>query len=431
MRIAIPLSVLAVLAPAAAHGQPAMPGAEGAKNAFEEARAACEADGGELWGVSLCGSILLADTLSGRIFGNQPDSAGVLAPRGGVYAGSLPPGFPRANTSFAWGGTEWAVVMLPLPAARIERVDLLMHESFHRIQDELGLAMKDAPNAHLEEPEGRIWLRLEARALAEALRADSAGARRATLDGLLFRARRHGAYPEAAASEAALDIQEGLPSYTGVVLAAPSSEEAAARAAGGLAALEARDSYARSFAYATGPALGLLADRFAPGWRRSIRERRDLAALLADALGFEPPASVAETAARRAEAYGLAEVATAEEARRVAAVRRLEAYRERLVRGPVLVLPLREMQMTFDPNAVVPLGDDGTVYPTITLSDRWGALTVRAGGARIATDFTAAFVAAPTGGCQAEGGGWSLQLRRGWSVRPGARPGDCGVAEHL
>lgn len=78
--LTIPLGVVAVLTPAAARGQPVdPPAAEGAKSAFEEARAACEADGGELWGVSLCGPILLADTLSGRIFGNEP-AARILSP---------------------------------------------------------------------------------------------------------------------------------------------------------------------------------------------------------------------------------------------------------------------------------------------------------------------------------------------------------------
>lgn len=89
--------------------------------------------------------------------------------------------------------------------------------------------------------------------------------------------------------------------------------------------------------------------------------------------------------------------------------------------------------MTFDPNAVVPLGEEGTVYPTLTLRDRWGALTVSDGGARIAADFTRAFIPAPAGGCAGatEDDHWSLDLAEGWSVAAvdatSDRPGDCVV----
>ena len=45
----------------------------------------------------------------------------------------------------------------------------MLHELFHRIQPDLGLMTISGNNAHLDTVEGRVWLRLEWRALARAL----------------------------------------------------------------------------------------------------------------------------------------------------------------------------------------------------------------------------------------------------------------------
>ncbi|ULT23417.1 hypothetical protein KUH03_30125 [Sphingobacterium sp. E70] len=59
--------------------------------------------------------------------------------------------------------------MLPLPEHRDDRINLLAHESFHRIQPELGFKLNNANNNHLDEKDGRISLRLEFEALKKAL----------------------------------------------------------------------------------------------------------------------------------------------------------------------------------------------------------------------------------------------------------------------
>ena len=55
---------------------------------------------------------------------------------------------------------------LPTPRHRRE---FMLHELFHRIQPDLGLITLSGQNAHLDTVEGRVWLRLEWRALARAL----------------------------------------------------------------------------------------------------------------------------------------------------------------------------------------------------------------------------------------------------------------------
>ena len=94
--------------------------------------------------------------------------------------------------------------------------------------------------------------------------------------------------------------------------------------------------------------------------------------------------------------------------------------------GPVLHIPLQQMNMSFDPRSVQPLGDAGTVYPSIRVSDTWGILEVSTGGALMSGDFKMITVPLP-GGLGSEdlhGDGWSLDLAEGWHFKPGKRRGD-------
>ena len=422
-------AALAGLVPPAS-GQEAV-SRHGIADAVADAERACNADGGRLWGRSLCGPFLFVDTSSRQLIGSRPAPVGGLEPIGeGLFQGPLPQELPVANRAIEWAGAEWAMILLPLPEDPEARIDLLLHESFHRIQDELDLSALERSMDHLAERDGRLWLRLEMRALRQALAADSAAGLAALRDALLFRARRHALYPEAREAEAALELQEGLPAYTGAVLAARSRADAERRVRRVLADFETRDSFARSFAYATGPALGLLGDRYAPGWRGAISRARDLAGLLGDSLAPDPGKVTEEEVESRARPYGMEAIAIEESARWHETERRQADYRRRLIEGPVLVLPLAEMQMTFDPLTVIPLGADGTVHPTLVLRDRWGTLTVERGGAVIASDFSRASVPlASPAECGSTGPGWTLDLADGWTILPGERPTDCQVAE--
>lgn len=110
-------------------------------------------------------------------------------------------------------------MMLPLPADPFRRLTLLAHESFHRIQPSLGLSASDAPDPSLDTEAGRLWLRLELRALARALRSTGVIGRKSAVDAMVFRMYRDRLCPGTAAMEAAMEKQEGLAEYTGVFIA--------------------------------------------------------------------------------------------------------------------------------------------------------------------------------------------------------------------
>ena len=61
--------------------------------------------------------------------------------------------------------------------------------------------MRSPANDHLDEPEGRIWLRLEWRALGRSLTGNAEEELAAVRDAVLFRARRHELFPDGAENE--------------------------------------------------------------------------------------------------------------------------------------------------------------------------------------------------------------------------------------
>ena len=396
-----------------------------ATRALQEAGAMCRADNGALWGISLCGPLLLVDPVTRLVVANQSGQEGQLKGNGDSFVGKLPERINIANTAVDWAGTRWTMIMLPLPEEKHRRAALLGHEMWHRIQEELGIPLSAATNNHLDTRDGRYWLQLEWRALATALSTKGPAQKEAEADAVLFRARRRQIFPEAANTEREMELSEGLAEYTGVKLSG-NPDPARFVIDVELKEAPAKETFVRSFAYATGPAYGLLLDETGAEWRRAARAHRDLAELLLERAGIKSPDKIEAAANDRAKKYRSAELAASEDKREEARRDLVKNYRTRFVDGPVLILPLQKMNMQFDPGNLMPLDSLGTVYPNIRIVDNWGILIVARGGALMSADFTRVTLPAPKNitAPSIKGDGWELQLNSGWSVGPGERQGD-------
>ncbi|MGD2071322.1 MAG: hypothetical protein PVI57_21815 [Gemmatimonadota bacterium] len=372
--------------------------------------------GADLWGRELCGPLVLVDSGTRRALANArpPDPTfTTVAGEPGRWTGTLADSISLANTAFQWGDQRWSMVLLPLPEDAYDRTALLAHESFHRIQPSLDLEAPTPVPPHLQERTGRLWLRLEIRALAEALRSSGDAALRAARDAALFRRARHDAHPGADTLEADLEIHEGLAAYTGSRVARDVLDVDDARVAEEVARQGDRDSYGRSFAYATGPALGILLDRWAPGWRDDVGRDAPLHGLFEGAV-----APVSGDAVDRARGYGYEEIAAEEEARERRMLARLDTLRRRFVEPPVLRIRSEDTRGSFDPTAIVTLGEHGTVYFRATFQGAWGVLEGQESGVLVAPDWATLAVPGPVrdvdGGWA--GPGWTLEPSEGWTV---------------
>jgi hypothetical protein len=400
---------------------------DAAQKDFAEAKALCEADAGKLWGVSLCGPILFVDPDSRTLVASQPDAQSALVPQGGVYVGMLPKSENFANTATDWSGTHWTEMMWPLPDERSRRDTLMLHELFHRIQDKLPFApMRNASNAHLDTLDGRYTMLLEYRALTRALNATNDEERRAAIaDALLFRAARYRLFLKAAADEKTLEMNEGLAEYTGVRLGNPQPTEAQAAALRDLNSQAKVPSLVRSFAYATGPAYGLLLDRYQPDWRTALQTGKTLPELLQSALKLTLPTDLEHATRQQALSYDGVALHATESERENTRQALLTLYRAKFIDGPTLTIPLQKMSVQFDPRTLQPLDDLGTVYPEIRISDVWGILEASK-GALVKGEWGSVVLTAPTdtSGSPIKGDGWRLELKPGWKLVRAARKGD-------
>ena len=404
---------------------------DSAKRVFAEARALCTADAGKLWGISLCGPLMFADAPSRWIVASESDAKGVLSAKDGAFVGVLPADQNISNTAFDWSGVRWTQVLWPIIGDERLRGTIVMHELFHRIQNRLDLPkVTEGDNAHLDELNGRYYLQLEWRALARALEARSDADRgEASKDALRFRAERYRLYPKAATTERALEQSEGLAEYTGVRLGSSTAELQTRMALYDLT-VHARDAtFVRSFAYATGPAYGLLLDHYAPGWHAQLKSGDGFDVMLARALHVSAAASDSLLVAKRAQSYDGAALYAAEAERDGKRREQFALNRRKFIDGSVLTLPFRKMKVQFDPTTLQPFGAAGTVYPVIRIADAWGVIEGK-NGALVKSDWSALVVTAPaqTAGSSLAGDGWTLTLQPGWRIVPDARSGDFTLA---
>lgn len=387
---------------------------------FQEARWIAQDDNGKLWGKPLYGPMIFVDPSTREAVTNQPAPDPLFHADKDVFVGKLPADEPLANTAFDWKGSKWTMVLWPLPTNRAERSTLMMHELFHRIQGELGIPGASPQNAQMESLEGRVWLQLELRALAKALRSL---AKEDIQDALLFRQMRYRKFPKAKAEEDSLELNEGLAEYTGYMLRGGWEPESRLWLANQLDQAISLPSYARRFPYWTGTAYAFLLDvqEHASDWRKNLTQASSLASMVATkgAVNIDLPDS---QIVARAARYGYKDLFAAEKKREAEQRARVAEIKRKFIEGPVLVLPFEKMRISFDPRNVVPLGDDGVFYPTATIADAWGTIEV-SGGILVAGNWRSARVLPPIG-AEPRGDAWKLDLKDGWKLVPGERKGD-------
>ena len=394
---------------------------------FSEAKEICDRDGGSLWGQTLCGPIMLVDPADRAVVANQADSHGKLKAEGSHFVGRLPDQVILSNAPTDWEGVRWTQILWPPNSETMIRRVFLAHELFHRIQPALGLSRPESPNHHLDTLEGRYLVQLERRALARALAAGTKSERMAAIDdAVLFRRERHRLFPAAALEEHVTETNEGIPEYVGVRLGLGSSEERTAYAVYGLARFVTSPTLVRTFAYATGPAYGLLLDDVDLQWRAKFRAGRRFDELFGAANG---PVS-SERVKARSTVYDDGALRATEVKREEARVQRMAVFKARLVDGPVLSLPLRKSKYRFNPQTLTPLDGFGTIYPTMQLTDDWGTLVVEEGGALVRSPDKVATVSARSiDASNLVGDGWKVSLKPGWVVQSGPREGDYQVVQ--
>ena len=377
----------------------------------------------DLWNLDIYGPVLLVDPGSRKIYANYPDSAGVLKQDGKIYTGLLPVNINIANTSIKWNGRSWAMIMLPLPEDRQDRLDLLSHELFHRSQPVLGFHMSNAENNHLDKRDGRIYLRLELEALRQAMTAKTiSDARNHLTNALFFRKTRYSLFPGAATSENLMELNEGLAEYTGTIMSGRSDEETVKHFEQKLIDFQNFPTFVRSFAYVTTPLYGFILERTAKYWNRNITSTTNLTDYFTKAFSLTVPVNLCPDCISQ---YGSDKIMAEETKREADKVEQIVVFRRTFIEHPHLDVRFEKMNISFDPRNIVPLEGYGTVYPTMRVYDNWGILTVT-GGALLGSNWDKVTLSEPTliTSDKVSGNGWVLELNKDYIVEKNSSDGN-------
>ena len=379
---------------------------------FEEVSKTTSTHNG-LWNVDLYGPILLVDPKTRDVFANERDSSGLLVPGSGIFRGKLPNDINIANTSIRWNGKHWAMILLPLSANRNERLNLITHELFHRVQSTLELNTINTDNNHLDKEHGRIYLRLELEALRQAIQSPSLDvAFPHIINAMLFRELRHQMYSDADSTENMLELNEGLAEYTGLIMSERSEKQIVKHLMKSIRDFQQNKTFVRSFAYQTIPLYGFLTSKFIREfWNRDITRQSNLTSYFMRSFNVKIPIDIETYTSKVWLNYNGAQISREERKREDDNARLINEMTIRFVKNPHLEIPFERMNVSFDPGNLIPLENYGTVYPNLRITDNWGVLTVT-DGALLSADWSKVIVTAPEENTNrlVRGKGWTLEL---------------------
>jgi hypothetical protein len=373
-----------------------------------------------LWDRDIYGPILMVDPETREVYANVADKEGILKRSKKVYRGRLPKEITISNTDIEWSGTHWAMLKLPLSPLKQDRIDIITHELFHVAQTSLGFEFQREDNIHLNDREGRIYLRLEMAALKEALLAPRLTQAEVHLrNALIFRKYRHLLFRGSDSSENSLELLEGLASYTGQMMSGRNKWELRNYLITRIMAFDKIPSYVRTFAYETVPVYGFFLYQKDNNWHKNLDNETDLTSLFAEAFGMDMRIILERYVNQVADEYNGRFIVDEELKREISNNARLDIYRKKFLEDPHLEIRLGEINISYDFENIIPLDEDeGIVYFTMQISDYWGILTVSGGGALLRSDWRWVIVSEPTDIKEnmVLGEGWSLVLNDGFFI---------------
>lgn len=140
---------------------------------FAEAQRVCAADGGNLWGENLWGTVLLVRDSDKLTFTNNPALLLVSQKIDSLYCGILDSNIVVAGSAMRFKGSEVAVVPM-FTMSDSAMVEVFVHELFHRFQNRHhNMDEMVYDNAHVDTKMGRTLVLCELLELSKAISAPS------------------------------------------------------------------------------------------------------------------------------------------------------------------------------------------------------------------------------------------------------------------
>jgi hypothetical protein len=386
---------------------------------FNELNKMLNKDNGRLWNYRLDGPVILADKNSREVYANTQDSKGALLRRGNVYIGTLPENVNISSTAKEWNGTRWAMLAMPLPEEKEERLSAFIHESFHRIQPGIGFDSIPVYSCeHLDKKNGRIYLKLELEALEMALNTNNPSeVKEHIMNALFFRQYRHSLFPNSKTYEYPLEINEGLAEYTGIILCGKNDIRLRQYLISRVELFYNLPTFVGGYAYFTIPIYGYFMQKQEKHWNLKINKKTNLTDFILDFFDQPKTDNIQNEIEKIRQEYHFETIVNEEEKREKKQHDMIEKYKTIFFNNTILNIKLINKRISFNPGNLIPLEDYGMIYPNLRLVDIWGVLTADS-GALINTDRSKIIISKPLSAKDSiiRGNGWQIKLNDSWKL---------------
>lgn len=392
---------------------------EKASSYIKDIQDICYSDNGKLWGRNLYGPVMFVERSSRRITANMSDSQGILKLKDGVYIGIFPKELVLTDGPVVFGGTKFAMVALPPEEDRYRIQTRSLHALYHLYQESLGVKTEIFNIMSMDDKEGRLWLKLEWRALKKAITTLGDERQNAIRDALVFRCTNRELYKNSSNDAVRFETHEGLATFTHAKLLADSAIQVKTKILEYLDWFYQMPSYARSYGLIHGALYAALLEDKGYDFTSIKSDTVDLGRLVMEAYNIKLPVICRDVSGSLAFSYGIDEINREEEKRLSEIQASLRKQLSTFTEKTVVFLELESPYFDFEPENIHPLDTMGTLYSSMRVSDNWGKLTVDKGGCLVSNNYKHLRLSAKgltTEKNHVSGEGWLLVLNDGWEI---------------
>jgi hypothetical protein len=392
---------------------------EMAKKYFREVETICNNDNGRLWGKNLYGPLMFVDRPSRKIFANQPDNMGILEEKDGVYTGDYPKEFIIQNQPQLIGGKLFGVVSLPAQEDDYRIKTRAIRSFYHCFQKSVGLTPVDYNTKHMDDKNARLWLKLEWRALRNAINYDGETRLLALRDALIFKGARQELYPRYRIDENRFEDYEGLATFTSFTLCEDTVGESKRKLIEYLDRAYTYQSYGRNYGFIHGALYAFLAHEKGFDFKTISSDTTDLGHIVKTLYKIQLPEICRDVAGSLALSYDIESIYKEEDQRLADIKKRIHDEVSYFTEKPIVYLELESPYFDFEPEDIRSLDTLGTIYATMRVSDNWGKLTVDKGGCLVSYNFKYLRITAKNikeNKNHIYGEGWNLLLNNDWEM---------------
>jgi hypothetical protein len=379
----------------------------------------CNKDNGALWGENLYGPVMFVDSRTREVYANTPDKEGLLKARNGVYMGVLPKERIITNNVIDFGGIKYAMVPLPDTEDSYRIVTRSVHSLFHCYQERNNLKPSTFSTRHLNDKNARLYLKLEWKALTNAISSTNEARDQAIRDALVFRGARRELFPEAASDENKFENYEGLTTFTYIKLCNSTNDEIRQRILEYLNRVYQNSSYAMAYGFVHGALYATLLNDKGFDFKQIHQSDFDLGKATLEAYEVTLPEVCRDVAGSLAMNYDIQAIRTEENEHE----ERINEYTRKIVstyfEKPVMTITMQSPNFSFEPEDIDFLDTLGTLYEKLRISDNWGRLSVDKGGALLTNDLRTLRISARNITMERNhiyGEGWHMVLNEGWQA---------------